>query len=55
MREFADAIFATDDIYRDPKRVTEIKQNFAKRGLPVLRLIMTVVRPRVPRVLNPAR
>jgi hypothetical protein len=55
MREFADAIFATDDIYRDPERVTHIKQNFAKRGLPVLRLIMTVVRPRVPRVLNPAQ
>ena len=55
MRALADAIFTTDDIIPGPARMAEITKKIAAKGLPILRIIMTVVRPAVPRVLNPAR
>jgi len=48
-RTLAGAIFATDDI----ARLAEAKKNIAAKGLPILRIFMTVVRPTVPRILNP--
>ena len=55
MRTFVDAIFSTDDIVPGPERAAEITAKIATWGLPVVRVIMTVVRPTVPRVLKPAR
>jgi hypothetical protein len=56
MRALVDAIFSTDDIVPPgPERMAEIAKKIAARGLPVLRIIMTVVRPTIPRVLKPAR
>ena len=53
MRTLADAIFTTDDITPGPARMAEITKKIAAKGLPILRIIMTVVRPTVPRILSP--